>query len=70
MTEHDKAIWITVEDAEAYDNRRIRNAIEETSLTERYEIIISDDSIETIDLDGLKQALDMNGEESDGWVVE
>jgi len=66
MTEHDKAIWIKVEDGRKSEMEKISQFLQDSSLAERYEIIISDDAIETIDLDELKQYLDMNDEESGG----
>jgi hypothetical protein len=70
MTEKDKAIWIKVEDARASEKRKIVRELEETFLAERYEIIVSGGSINTIGLDDLEQALNTNGEKSDGWGEE
>ena len=57
MTE--KAIWVTIEEPlDETELKRITQSIKGTDLSERYEIIVSSDRINTIDMDDLRELID------------
>lgn len=54
----EKAIWITVEEPVSRDEfESIQLMISETALSERYEIIVTSDAIDTIDLEELRELI-------------
>lgn len=55
----DKAIWVTVEEPLDVDEMEsIRGTLADTDLSDRYEIIVTGESIDTIDLEELRELLD------------
>lgn len=57
MTE--KAIWVTIEEPlDESEYEQIAQAFENTDLSDRYEIILTDESIDTIDMDDLRELID------------
>ena len=56
MTE--KAIWVTIEEPyDAIEYEQIAQAFKDTDLSDRYEIILTDESIDTIDMDDLRELI-------------
>ena len=57
MTE--QAIWITVEEPVTQEEmENIQRVIESTDLSDRYELILTSDRIDTIDIDDLRELID------------
>ena len=56
MTE--QAIWITVEEPVSQEEmENIQRVIESTDLSDRYELILTSDRIDTIDIDDLRKLI-------------
>ena len=54
----EKAIWITIEEpATAQEMEKIINMLESTELSDRYELIVTGDRIDTIDMDELRELI-------------
>jgi hypothetical protein len=56
--ENDEVLWITVENGCEQSLEMIKNTLAESPLADEYEIIITDDGVETIDIDELKEVLE------------
>ena len=57
MTE--QAIWITVEEPVTQEEmENIQRVIESTDLSDRYELILTSDRIDTLDMDDLRELID------------
>lgn len=56
MTE--QAIWITVEEPVTQDEmENIRRVLRDTDLSDRYELILTSDRIDTLDMDDLRELI-------------
>jgi len=53
----DKAIWITMETPTEDELRNLTRVLEDTELSERYELIVTSDAIDTISMDELREEL-------------
>lgn len=53
----DRLVWVTVEDATPDEVRKIGDVLESTSLTDRYEVVVSEDGIETLGPDDIQQLI-------------
>lgn len=54
----DRLMWVTVEDATSDEVHKIGDVLESTDLTDRYEVIVSKDGIETLGPDDIRHLID------------